>query len=107
MLVVASTVLVIVYVIGIPVSFALLLDHGSRNDLLKSEEWLGRCGFLYRRYENRWWDRHLVSQRLRQPCNIHMQVLVGGVVNLSALRVCVGCGLLSAMAAVAGDPPAS
>ena len=53
-LVVTSTLLIAAYVIGIPVVFAVLLDHGRRNDLLKSKEWLERFGFLYRRYENQW-----------------------------------------------------
>ena len=53
-LVVTSTLLIAVYVVGIPVAFTVLLDHGRRNDLLKSKEWLGRFGSLYRRYENQW-----------------------------------------------------
>ena len=28
---------------GIPVFYALLLRHGQRNDLLKSDQWLARC----------------------------------------------------------------
>ncbi|KAK3242317.1 hypothetical protein CYMTET_47989 [Cymbomonas tetramitiformis] len=53
------------YVIGIPVSFALILHYGQRHDLLVSDNFSEKFGFMYEAYELRWywWTLMIFARR--------------------------------------------
>ena len=55
LLVVESAALILLYILAIPVGFAVLLTRGRRLDKLKDPEWLEKYGSLYTRYENDWY----------------------------------------------------
>ena len=53
-LVIASIFFLFVYVVGIPLAFALVLLRCKRHNILKTEVVMGRLGFLYSRYLPSW-----------------------------------------------------
>ena len=55
MLVAASILFIFLYVVGIPLTFILVLLHYKKRNLLNNEVVMGRIGFLYARYEPSWY----------------------------------------------------